>query len=80
MDEDKLVDDLINTDVVKKKVKVFNKFFRADNVMKVQTEGSGLGLYIARVIIETSGGRMWFSSQENKGTTFSFSLPIHQVK
>lgn len=58
--------------------KVFNKFFRADNVLKVQTEGSGLGLYIARVIIETSGGRMWFVSQENKGTTFSFSLPIHQ--
>ena len=58
--------------------KVFNKFFRADNVMKVQTEGSGLGLYIAKVMIESSGGRMWFSSQENKGTTFSFSLPIHQ--
>ncbi|TAN57070.1 PAS domain-containing protein [Patescibacteria group bacterium] len=58
--------------------KVFNKFFRADNVMKVQTEGSGLGLYIGRTIIEASGGRMWFSSQENKGTTFSFALPIHQ--
>ena len=58
--------------------KVFNKFFRADNVMKIQTEGSGLGLYIAKVMIESSGGRMWFSSQENKGTTFSFSLPIHQ--
>ena len=58
--------------------KVFNKFFRADNVMKVQTEGSGLGLYIAKVMIESSGGRMWFFSQENKGTTFSFSLPIHQ--
>ena len=60
--------------------KVFNKFFRADNVMKVQTEGSGLGLYIGRAIVEASSGRMWFASQENKGTTFSFALPIHQVK
>ena len=58
--------------------KVFNKFFRADNVMKVQTEGSGLGLYIGRTLVEASGGRMWFTSQENKGTTFSFALPIHQ--
>ena len=58
--------------------KVFNKFFRADNVMKVQTEGSGLGLYIGRAIVEASSGRMWFASQENKGTTFSFALPIHQ--
>ncbi|HLC99793.1 MAG TPA: ATP-binding protein [Patescibacteria group bacterium] len=57
--------------------KLFNKFFRADNVLKVQTDGSGLGLYISRAMVETSGGKMWFTSEENKGSTFSFSLPIY---
>ncbi|MFA6383151.1 MAG: HAMP domain-containing sensor histidine kinase [Parcubacteria group bacterium] len=54
---------------------VFNKFFRSDNVVKYQTEGTGLGLYIAKNIVEQSGGKIWFQSKENIGTTFSFSLP-----
>jgi signal transduction histidine kinase len=54
---------------------VFNKFFRSDNVVKYQTEGTGLGLYIAKNIVEQSGGKIWFQSKENVGTTFSFSLP-----
>lgn len=55
---------------------VFNKFFRSDNVVKYQTEGTGLGLYITKNIIEQSKGRIWFQSIENVGTIFSFSLPI----
>jgi two-component system sensor histidine kinase ResE len=55
---------------------VFNKFFRSDNVVKYQTEGTGLGLYIAKNIIEQSGGKIWFQSIENVGTIFSFSLPV----
>ena len=55
---------------------VFEKFFRSDNVVKYQTEGTGLGLYIAKNIIEQSGGRIWFQSIENVGSIFSFSLPI----
>lgn len=55
---------------------VFNKFFRSDNVVKYQTEGTGLGLYITKNIIEQSGGKIWFQSIENVGTIFSFSLPI----
>lgn len=55
--------------------RVFEKFFRADNVITVGS-GTGLGLYIARYIIEGHGGKMWFESKENKGTTVYFSLPI----
>lgn len=56
--------------------RVFEKFFRSDNAVKYQTDGTGLGLYIAKSIVEQSGGRIWFQSVENLGTIFSFSLPI----
>ncbi len=56
--------------------KVFQKFFRSSNVVKYQTEGTGLGLYIARNIVEQSGGKMWFKSKEHEGSTFCFSLPV----
>jgi len=55
---------------------VFNKFFRSDNVVKYQTEGTGLGLYIAKNIIEQSGGKIWFQSIEQVGSIFNFSLPL----
>jgi signal transduction histidine kinase len=55
---------------------VFSKFFRSDNAVKYQTEGTGLGLYIAKNIVEQSGGRIWFQSIEEVGSDFSFSLPL----
>jgi signal transduction histidine kinase len=55
---------------------IFQKFFRASNANKVQAQGSGLGLYIAKSIIEKSGGKIYFVSRENEGSTFSFNLPI----
>ncbi len=55
---------------------IFQKFFRAANAFQCQTQGSGLGLYIAKLIVENLGGKIGFQSEENKGSTFWFTLPI----
>lgn len=58
--------------------KMFTKFFRAENVMKIETEGTGLGLFITKYIIEAHGGRIWFESGEGEGTVFYFTIPIKE--
>ena len=54
---------------------VFKKFYRGTNVKKVDSQGSGLGMYVIKEIVEASGGKVWFESEENKKTSFYFSLP-----
>jgi len=56
--------------------KMFERFVRGSNVTKLDPGGgTGLGLYIAKAIIEQSGGKIWFVSEEGKGTTFFVTLP-----
>ena len=55
---------------------IFDKFFRSHNALKQETQGSGLGLYIAKSLIELAGGRISFRSQQDKGSTFLFTIPI----
>jgi PAS domain S-box-containing protein len=55
--------------------KLFEKFYRADNVATLETEGTGLGLYLVRLIMEHLGGRVWCESEEGAGATFLFTLP-----
>ncbi len=63
----------------KQQSRMFEKFFRADNVQTAETEGTGLGLYIAKAIIEGHGGKIWFESEENVGTTFFVELPTNNL-
>lgn len=58
------------------KERIFTRFFRGANALKMETEGSGLGLYIARNIVEAHHGNIWFESKEGEGSTFGFNLPV----
>ncbi len=56
--------------------RLFTKFFRASAPLMAGSKGNGLGLYISKSIVEMHGGKIWVESELDKGSTFSFSVPI----
>jgi PAS domain S-box-containing protein len=58
--------------------KIFTKLYRADNVRKLDVEGTGLGLYIVKEVVEKLGGHVWFDSVEQAGTTFHVVVPFKE--
>ncbi len=56
--------------------RVFQRMFRASNAESLDPSGNGLGLYLVKSIIDTTGGKIWFESEEEGETTFFFSFPL----
>lgn len=56
--------------------KLFGKFFRATNARKARPDGTGVGLFLAKKVVEDHGGKIIFESIEGQGSTFGFSLPL----
>jgi PAS domain S-box-containing protein len=56
--------------------RIFTKFFRGENVVRLEVDGSGLGLYTTRNIVEAHGGKIRFESKQGEGTSFYLTLPF----
>jgi signal transduction histidine kinase len=59
---------------------IFSKLFRADNAKHIDTDGTGLGLYIVRAMATFMGGRVWFHSTEDKGSDFFVRIPLRSLQ
>jgi signal transduction histidine kinase len=59
--------------------KIFERFYRVDHDLVNQQAGTGLGLPIARSLVELHGGRLWLESEFGMGSTFRFTLPAQHV-
>lgn len=55
---------------------LFTKFYRADNARHVRPDGTGLGIYLAKRVMDDHHGELIFHSEEGKGSVFGFKLPI----
>jgi len=60
---------------VEEQDRIFERFYRVDDALSRRTAGSGLGLYLAKAVIDAHGGRIWVESTPGHGASFSFALP-----
>ncbi|ANB55885.1 sensor histidine kinase yycG [Anoxybacillus sp. B7M1] len=60
--------------------KVFDRFYRVDKARSRKLGGTGLGLAIAKEVVVAHGGNIWAKSQEHKGTTIFFTLPLERIQ
>ena len=61
--------------------KIFSKMFRADNVKEIDAEGTGLGLYLVKAVLNMVGGMIWFESRgKNQGTAFYVTIPVEGMQ
>ena len=60
---------------VEEQARIFERFYRVDDALSRRTAGSGLGLYLAKAVIDAHGGRIWVESAPGHGASFSFALP-----
>ncbi len=58
---------------------LFHKFFRADNARKQRPDGTGVGLFLAKMVVDAHSGKLVFESEEGMGSTFGFRLPIRKL-
>jgi two-component system phosphate regulon sensor histidine kinase PhoR len=56
--------------------KIFSEFFRSMRARELKSTGSGIGLFVVRLIVQAHKGKIWFSSEKNKGTTFYVQIPL----
>jgi signal transduction histidine kinase len=55
---------------------IFKRFYRAENAKRFVSEGTGLGLYLVKKVVDVTGGRVWYESTEHQGTTFHVIIPL----
>ena len=78
-DRDRVITSVTDTGIgisKKDQKKLFSKFYRVDSSLTREIGGTGLGLSICKSIVELLGGKIWVRSEDGKGSTFSFSLPM----
>lgn len=64
---------------VEERNKLFNRFSRASNAVQSKLPGIGLGLYLIKEIIKAHKGKIWLTSKQGEGSSFSFTLPVSEA-